>query len=239
MKSRMLVLIVLGLLGVNAYAHEAGEFFMRVGLATVAPHDSSDGIAVPALNITPIAGTAAEVGNDTQFGLTFNYMFSPELGIEVLAATPFKHDITANLNGYSAGLKVKAGDTKQLPPTVSVVYYPMGNASGPFQPYIGAGLNYTLFFSENAAPELESLTGTLAGAAGPVPLDLSLDSSWGLALQAGVDYMVDTKWHVNASVRWIDINTDATFKSSLGDTITVKNVQIDPWVFQLNVGYTF
>jgi outer membrane protein len=239
MKLKPLVTIVCLLFAMEAYAHEAGEFFVRGGLAAVAPHESSDGIAIPALGMTAIAGTNAEVGNDTQLGLTVNYMFSPNIGIELLGSTPFSHDITANLNGYSPGLKVKAGESKQLPPTVSVVYYPMGNASGALQPYVGLGVNYTIFFKKNADPELESLTGTLAGTSGPVPLDLHLDNSVGVALQGGLDYSIDNRWHVNAAVRWINIETDATFTSSLGDTIVVKNVKINPWVFQLTLGYKF
>ena len=239
MKLKLFIGIVCSLVASIAYAHQAGEFFVRGGVATVAPNESSDGVAIPALGISAIAGTNAEVANNSQLGLTLNYMLSPELGIELLASTPFKHDITANLDGYSAGLKVKAGSTRQLPPTVSLVYYPMGNASGALQPYLGVGINYTIFFKESADPALESLTGTLAGAAGPVPLNLKLDNSVGVAVQAGLDYQVNDRWHVNAAIRWIDISTDATFTSSLGDTIVVKNVDINPLVYQLTLGYKF
>ena len=239
MKGKLFTAILFSLLASQALAHEAGDFFIRAGVATVTPHESSDGIAIPALGISAINGTGAEVGNDTQLGLTLNYMFTPELGIELLASTPFKHDITANLNGYSAGLKVRAGDTQHLPPTLSVVYYPMGNASGALQPYLGIGVNYTIFFKESVDPALEALTGTLAGTSGPVPMDLKLDNSVGVALQAGVDYQLNDRWHVNGAVRWINISTDATFTSSLGDTIVVKNVDINPWVFQVTMGYKF
>lgn len=222
-----------------ALAYEAGDIIVRAGLATVAPDEKSDGIAVPALGIAPIDGTEAEVDDNTTLGLTLTYMLGSKLGIELLAATPFKHDISANLDGYSSGLKVDAGETKQLPPTLSAVYYPLGDSGSAFQPYLGVGVNYTIFFEEDVDSDLESLTGTLAGASGPVPLDLELDDSVGVAVQIGADYSINKNWLLNASVRWIDINTDATFKSSLGETIAVDDVEIDPWVYQINIGYKF
>ncbi|NHN39602.1 outer membrane beta-barrel protein [Pseudomaricurvus alcaniphilus] len=223
----------------QALAHQAGDIFVRAGLATVAPDESSDGVAIPALDIAPIAGTEAQVDDNTQPGLTITYMLSNKLGIELLASTPFTHDISANLNGYSPGLKVDAAEAKHLPPTLSAVYYPFADSGSAFQPYAGLGLNYTIFFEEDVDSDLEALTGTLAGASGPVPMKLKLDNSLGLALQLGADYSLDKNWHLNASVRWIDINTDATFNSALGKTITVDDVEIDPWVYQVNIGYKF
>ena len=223
----------------GAMAFEAGQFFMRAGLANVAPGSSSDGIAIPALDIAPIPGTEAEADVDTQLGLTFNYMINSRLGIELLAATPFSHDITADLDGFQAGLKVDAGSVKQLPPTLSLNYYPMGGTGQKFQPYVGLGLNYTIFFEEDVDSDLEALTGNLAGAPGPVDLDLELDDSVGLAAQVGFDYFVNDNWYINAAVRYIDIETDATFESALDDTITVDNVAIDPMVYQFTFGYSF
>jgi outer membrane protein len=234
----------------SVFAYEAGDIIVRAGVATVAPDESSDGIAVPALagvgsyDGSAIAGTGAEVDDNTQLGLTATYMLSDSLGIELLAATPFKHDITANLGGLG---KVDAGETTHLPPTVSVVWYPLGS-QGQFSPYVGAGLNYTIFFEEDVSADLEAglssvadvVTGVSVGLPSPVPLDLDLDDSFGVAVQLGADFALNEKWHINASVRWIDINTDAEFSSpGLGTVITVDDVEIDPWVYQVNIGYKF
>ena len=75
-------------------------------------------------------------------GLTATYMFSDKFDVELLAATPFKHQITANGN--------ELGETKQLPPTLSLQYYPMGAGSA-YQPYFGIDLNYTAFFDEKSS----------------------------------------------------------------------------------------
>lgn len=239
MKMKLAVVLFSSLLATSTLAYEAGDFFIRFGAVTVAPDESSDGVAIPALGVSPISGTEAEVDDETQLGITLNYMFSSTLGVELLAATPFTHQITANLNGHTPGLKTRAGETKHLPPTLSVVYYPMGESGSAVQPYVGLGLNYTIFFEEDVNSDLEELTGVLAGAAGPVPMKLKLDNSFGAAVQAGVGYQINENWHLNAAIRWIDINTDATFTSALGDTITVDDVEIDPFVYQINVGYTF
>jgi len=224
----------------SVFAYEAGDIIVRAGAVTVAPDESSDGIAVPALDIAPLAGTEAEVDDNTQLGITLTYMLSNKLGVELLAATPFSHDITANLDGFSSGLSVDAGDTKHLPPTLSLVYYPFADNGSAFQPYAGVGVNYTIFFEEGVSADLEALTGDLASAGGPVPLDLDLDDSFGLAVQLGADFALNENWHVNASIRWIDINTDAEFSNpDIGTVITVDDVEIDPWVYQVNIGYKF
>src|SRR5690606_33287466 len=93
-------------------------------------------------------GGKATLDSDTQLGLNFAYMVTDKVGIELLAATPFSHDVgVAGLQGGLAGLNGKLGSIKHLPPTLSVVYYPLNNASA-FKPYVGAGINYTWFFDE-------------------------------------------------------------------------------------------
>jgi len=231
----------------GASAYFTGNFFIRFGAAHVSPDDSSDGIAIPALGLSPIPGTQAEVATETQLGLTFNYMFSKALGVELLASTPFSHKITADLAaaGISGVADVAAGEAKHLPPTVSLVFYPLASNDSSIQPYLGLGLNFTEFFQEQVNQELEDGTPVITDALGTdlgvstLPMKLDLEDSWGLAAQIGVDLKLDEKWHLNASVRWIDIDTEATFSAAGADIISVNNVSIDPYVYQLNLGYKF
>ena len=234
-----------------AFAYEAGDIIVRAGLTNVNPDESSGGLVIPALDgvngfdgTSEISGTSVEVDDDTQLGLNALYMVTNSVGIELLAATPFKHDITANLGGLG---KVDAGSTKQLPPTLSVVWYPLTGNGSAIQPYLGAGVNYTVFFSEDISSDLEAglsgvadvLTGTSVGLPSPMPLNLKLDDSWGLAAQVGVDFALNEQWHINASVRWIDIETEAKISSGGTTIITVDDIQIDPYVYSLTVGYKF
>jgi outer membrane protein len=166
------LLIALAAAATPALAYEQGDVLVRVGAAMVSPDVSTD---------ANLAALQLDVDSDTQLGLTATYMLSPKLGVEVLAATPFKHDITAG------GAKV--GQTRHLPPTVSAQFYPLSSPT--VQPYVGVGLNYTFFFED------ETVLG-----------DTELTDSFGLALEAGVDIKISDKVFVNASVWKIDINTD-------------------------------
>ena len=182
-----------------ANAYQAGDIIVRAGVASVQPNDSVTG-TLKTLN--------GGVKSDTQLGITASYMLSDKIGIELLAATPFKHDVTSN------GSKI--GETKQLPPTLSLQYYPMHSNSA-LQPYLGLGINYTAFFEEKS---------TLG--------DLKLENSWGASVQAGVDYAISEHVVLNAAMWYIDIDS----KAKLGST-DIGTVSVDPWVYMVGVGYKF
>jgi len=206
-----------------AHAHEKGDLLVRAGLANVAPDASSSVLAVDG---TGVAGSEADVDDNTQLGLTFTYMLTDSLALDVLASTPFQHDISAETGALGLGT-IEAGETKHLPPTVSLVYFPMAPSSQ-WQPYVGMGVNYTIFFEEDVDRELEAVLGNGS---------LELDASFGLAVQAGVDYQINDRMFLNAGVRWIDIDSDAEFEFS-ANTVTT-DVEIDPWVYMVSVGWTF
>ncbi|MEH6501496.1 MAG: OmpW family outer membrane protein [Pseudoalteromonas distincta] len=202
-----------------SHAHQAGDIIVRAGVAVVDPQDSSSYVQVNGV-ATPLK---AGVDSNTQLGITGTYMLTDQLGIGLLAATPFQH--TVSVNG-APGLDGKLADIKHLPPTLTLQYFPLASSSA-WQPYVGAGLNYTTFFSEDLTSEREQ-----QGFSG-----LSLDDSWGLALEAGVDYQLSERLLVNASVWHVDIDTEANFRLS-GAPGKVK-VDIDPWVYMLALGYKF
>ncbi|HZX51536.1 MAG TPA: OmpW family outer membrane protein [Pseudomonas sp.] len=209
-----------------AHAYEAGDIILRAGAATVDPHESSSDIWVGALN-TDVAGTKATLDSDTQLGLTGTYMISNHIGIELLAATPFSHDVgVKGMPGVFAGLNGKLGELKHLPPTLSVVYYPLDSASA-FQPYAGAGINYTWFFDDKLSSEAEG-----KGFSG-----LDMKDSWGLAAQLGMDYLLTDTLLLNASVRYIDIDTTGT--TSFGGEKVKVDVDVDPLVYMVGLGYKF
>jgi len=208
----------------SALAYEAGDIIIRAGVASVQPDESSSALNIA--GVGPVAGTSAGVDNSEQLGLTGTYMLTSNIGIGLLAATPFEHDITAR----GLGAPIDAGSTKQLPPTLTLQYFPMDSASD-FQPYIGIGVNYTAFFDEGVDSDLEIALGETGG-------DLELDDSIGLAFEAGFDYAIDEHWLLNATVWYIDIETSADFKFDGGTRITA-DVDIDPWVYMLAVGYKF
>ncbi|MFL0797733.1 MAG: outer membrane beta-barrel protein [Cellvibrionaceae bacterium] len=215
-------------------AQNAGDISVRVGATTVDPQESSSDVALngTALNL---AGDTTGLGLDsnTQLGLTLEYALDSNWSIEVLAATPFSH--TAAATGELANLLngLDVADTKHLPPTVSAIYR-FGSGNADVQPYVGAGLNYTVFFSEDTTTDADAAFAGLGLTGGSV----DIDDSFGLALQAGVDFKLNDKWSINTSVRWIDIDTEATITFDSGDKVSA-DIDIDPMVYSVMVGYKF
>ncbi|MBP6382491.1 MAG: outer membrane beta-barrel protein [Pseudomonadales bacterium] len=208
-----------------ASAYEAGDWIVRGGAVMVDPNDDSSRLNVD--GIGALDGTGVEVDDDTQLLLNITYMASEHVGVELLAATPFEHTVdTAGLGGLGL-TDVELGEIKHLPPTLSALWYPMpGNSK--FQPFFGIGVNYTVFFDEDTSGEAQDALGAD---------NLSLDDSWGLAGRIGMDYMINDCWSLHAGAYYIDISTEAEVDTALG---TAKvDVDVDPWVYTLGLGYRF
>jgi len=204
-----------------ANAYEAGDIIVRLGPTMVAPNDDSSTVAA-----IPDSGVA--IDDNTQLGLTLSYMLNQNWGVELLAATPFEHDITGD---GSLPSSLDVGSLKHLPPTLALVYYPLDSQSA-IQPYIGAGLNYTYIYDTKANGEVEAALN------GGNRIGLDIDNSFGLALRAGVDYKLNDKWSVNAGLWYIDIDTKATLHLA-PDTQVNVDVEVDPFVYMLGVSYAF
>lgn len=207
-------LLVSTTLPVVANAHEANEFFVRVGIAQVSPDASSGGVL----------GGGVDVEDSTGLGFSGTWFVNKNVGVEVLLALPFEHDIigTGALDG------VDIGSTKHLPPTISLQYYPL--TEGNFTPYVGIGLNYTTFFSTKTTSTLDT---ALAG-----DTKLSLDDSTGVAFQVGFDWKLTDSWYLNAAIWKIDIETTADISVD-GNHAASVDVSIDPYVGMVGVGYAF
>ncbi|MEJ2532766.1 MAG: OmpW family outer membrane protein [Halioglobus sp.] len=227
MKKILSVALVAALAGgsLAAQAYEKGDMIIRLGATTVDPDADSD-----AINLPGVPTLRADVEDDTQLGIIPAWMITDKIGLELLAATPFEHDISVGGKGVG---DIDAGSTKHLPPTLSLQFYPLGGNSG-WQPYVGVGVNWTYFFDEDVDGELKDALGAILGAE---KASLSLSDSWGLSAQAGVDIPLGNQWGINLAVWYIDISTEAKLKTDVG---TVKfDVDIDPWVYNIGVFYRF
>ncbi len=187
--------LVLGGVAAPAFAQQAGEWTFGIGAHQVNPKSDNGSLVGGTLDV--------EVGSSVRPTITAEYFVRDNLGIEVLAALPFLHDVDI------AGLG-NVGSTKHLPPTVSVQYH-FGDAG--VKPFVGLGVNYTRFFSTDTS-------GALAGS------DLELDDSFGLAVHAGIDFKVGEKGAIRVDARWMDIDTDAKL-----DGADIGTVNIDPLVY--------
>lgn len=211
--SALVLAAALGL-ALPASAHEAGDWLFRFGGSNIDPKSNNGSLDLTALDMGQ-----QQINVDDQWGVTFNvtYMYTANIGIELLAALPYKHDIEVATLG-------RVGSVKHLPPTLSLQYHFMPRAA--LQPYVGAGINYTLFFSERETGALDDLG---------VTLDVD-SSSFGLAAQVGFDYVLTDRWFLNVDVRWINIETEAQIR----EVPQIRgDVKIDPMVYGIHLGYRF
>ena len=158
-----------------------------------------------------LAGMKTSIGSDTKPTISVEYLLTPSWSLDLLAAVPFRHDV--RLDG------VTAASTKQLPPTLGVNYHFMPDAA--VSPFIGAGINYTYFFSTKGQ-------GPLQGA------HVKIDNSWGAAAHAGIDVQLSPQWLLTADVRWIGISGDVHVNG-----VKEGTAKVDPLVYGLSFGYRF
>jgi len=176
-------------LAAPAMAQSQGDWSFGVGIINVNPKSDNGSLA----------GAAATLGDDTQLSLTAEYFIRDTLGIELLAASPFEHEIS--LGGSSIGT------TKHLPPTLSLVYHVP--TAGKVKPFVGLGVNYTTFFEEQTA------LGTL-----------KLDDSFGLAATVGADWQISDHGALRLNVRYMDIDTDAHLNGASIGTAEVDPITV-------------
>lgn len=199
MKQKLLPAVVAAVLATAALpaaAQSAGDWTLGLGLHQVDPKSDNGTLANGTLPLS--------IGSDLKPSLTFEYFVHENLGVEVLAAWPFQHDISIEGLG-------RVGSTKHLPPTVSLQYH--FNDKGTVSPVLGVGLNYTIFFSEDTR-------GALEGS------NLDLGDSWGLAAHAGLDFRVSDKAAIRVDMRWIDIDSRVRV-----DGTNLGTANIDPLVY--------
>ena len=166
----------------------------------------------PADKSDPVGGTGPAdqitVSNKTIPEVDITYFLSPNLAAELILTYPQKHDVA--LSGTNIGT------FKHLPPTLTLQYHftPAAQVS----PYVGAGVNYNRLSSVK-----------LLGGAG----DLE-SHSFGLALQAGVDFKIDKNWSINLDVKKVQIRSDVMVGGA-----KVSEVKVDPLLIGVGVGYRF
>lgn len=187
---------------------EKGTVLVNFRLTDVDPQAGND--LLTATNVD--TGLNAEVSSDVMPTLGVSYFLTDNVSIEAIASTT-KHKITAS------GIPV--ADTWVLPPVVTLQYH--FNPKGRFSPYVGAGLNYMLFYGT------EDKTGFKS---------TKVDNGFGYALQAGADIAVKGPWSLNIDVKKVWFQTDATTTLKPATKLH-SSVDLDPWVVSLGFGYRF
>ncbi len=233
--------LVVGLLGVlsvlsfqsQAAGLKAGDWIVRGRVIHVHPTVGSDEVEVPALG-GYVTGSGVDVNNSTVPELDITYMLSPNWGLELILATS-QHDVNPEGSALITALDAlppagtgshDAIDAWALPPTLLLQYHfaPESN----IRPYMGLGLNYTIFYKEKVEGPLD-----IPGA------DVNMRQSFGLAAQFGMDIdLGDSGWFANIDLKYIDMDTTAEFRGTPVGDVNV-HVDIDPIIFGIGIGWHF
>ncbi|MER8840916.1 OmpW family protein [Mesorhizobium sp. M0913] len=147
--------------------------------------------------------------------LDISYFFTDNIAAELILGTTY-----ANIEGQGTiGGLGNIGKVWLLPPTLTLQYH--FTNFGAFKPYVGAGVNYTIFYNEDV------------GSADA----LKLKNTFGTALQVGFDYMVDQHWGVNFDVKKLFLKPD--FDVTVDGTKLTGKAELDPWLIGAGVTYRF
>ncbi len=207
------LVFALMLLVLPSVAQAQENWIFRARIIDVSPNSSSSEILD--------TGTTIDVDSAWTLEVDITYMFSEHVGLELIAATT-KHDLSTT-GGALGG--ANAGSVKVLPPTLTLQYF---FGTGKIRPYIGAGINYTVFYSYDLSDDLAGLGIT----------DVNFSNSFGFDGNFGIDFSLGGNWLLNADIKYIQISTDADLKVG-SDTLDRISVDIDPWVFGIGAGIRF
>jgi outer membrane protein len=168
-------------------------------------------------SVDQIPGSGLSYSDSVVPELDITYYFTDNLAAELILGTT-----KANVDGDDAiGGLGKIGEVWVLPPTLTMQYH--FTNFGAFKPYLGAGVNYTIFYNQDGAGALR---------------DLDVKNSFGAALQVGFDYMLDEHWGLNFDVKKIFLKPD--FDATLADGTKISGeAKLDPWLIGAGVTYRF
>ena len=208
----------------SSLAVEQGDWLLHVRAINVGPNDDSSLIRVDGAGV---AGTGVNVDDGQSLDISLGYMFTDKWAVELLADISSKHSVSAyGLSGLGVPDGTDVVEVNTLPPTVFLQY--QFNPTGKIRPYAGIGLNFTTFLNDKLTPAAKEVLGAN---------NLSLDNSFGLAAQFGIDWALKNDWSFNIDVKYANIDTEATFDTAIGRASV--DVDINPTVIGIGFGKTF
>lgn len=212
---------------------EAGDWVVRVRAVNVAPNeDSKLGKTVNNL----LGGTVMTPGAELAVSdkvipeLDISYYITKNIAAELILAVGTRHNVSIQGDSLGAVGNQGLGSVNLLPPTLTAQWH--FNPDQTFDPYIGAGINYTIMLDRN----LKGSSGAIAGN------KIKIDSdSWGPALQAGFDINLKDGWLINADVKYVWLDTDVKLKGAVtgGAWRKIDSLDINPWVVGIGIGKKF
>lgn len=177
-----------------------------------------------------IIGGDVAISNAIVPELDFTYFFTKNFAAELILGTA-KHNVNTVGSDISAiggptSFDVDLGSVMLLPPTLTAQYHFFPLKEKKFKPYVGAGVNYTLFYNVKE---------------GDVVKAVEYDNAIGFAAQIGFDVMFDDTFFVNFDVKRLFLKTDVTVDATnLAEGLVIPaEVEINPWIVGLGFGMKF
>jgi len=144
-----------------------------------------------------------------------SYFFTKNIAAELVLTWPQQVNITAGPGNTNVG-KISA-----LPPSLLVQYH--FTDLGAFKPYVGAGVNYTIFGNRQNFP----------GLGNSVQVD---QNSVGFVAQVGTDYMFDKNWGMNLDLKYATMSTNVT---TVQGNNNLGKLTLNPFMPAIGVTYKF
>lgn len=181
-------------------------------------------VRMRAINVMPdVSGTPSVIGGDVDINnasvpeIDFSYFFTKNFAMELILATT-THNVDASKTALNG---VDLGNVSLLPPTLLAQYH---HEFGKFKPYVGAGLNYTIFYGETPG--------------GGAVKEVTYEDNFGYAFQVGGDYQIGDNLYLNFDVKKIYLSTDVKVKTYAAGNVKA-DVDIDPMIVGLGLGLKF
>lgn len=200
------LVFVMSLITLNLATASDKNMMVRMRSITIMPSES---------------GTPSAVGGDVKLTdatvpeIDFSYFFNNNFAVELILATA-QHRASANKTSLN---NLDLGEVSLLPPTLLAQYH---HEFGKFKPYIGAGINYTVFY--NVEPGIAR--------------SVHYDNSFGYALQVGGDYEIAESIYINFDIKKLYLSTEVEVNTYSNGTVTA-DVDINPWIVGLGIGKRF
>jgi len=186
---------------------------VKFGVARYTTHSRTNGIT--GIGVPP--GADARTGDATTLLLEYERLLTPNLGVELALGIPPR--IKARATGSVAFLGDDVLSARNVSPVLLLTYH-FGAPGARWRPYVGAGLNYTRF---------SSIRSRLAD-------DVEMEDSVGWAVKAGVDYALDARWGLFASVSALKVKTDLV---ASGATVLQTTIDVRPIIYSFGASYRF
>jgi outer membrane protein len=148
------------------------------------------------------------------------YFFTKNIATELVLSYPQRVNITSNLTSGPTGT------INALPPSLLLQYH--FTDLGSFKPYVGAGVNYTIFSNRNNFSAL--------GLNNVLTVD---QNSFGFVAQVGADYMLDKNWGLNVDLKYATMSTNVNGQNALASQGNIGKLTLNPLMPAVGVTYKF